>query len=185
MKFKHIIPITLISVFFFSGCGASDDIETTTETTTKKTITKTTKSVIETPSEIITTEPTTQETEITTSEPTTESNPIISSLQERDIKSGSGTTFIGKYLVAKIPENSFTDNDLIEFYYYCKENKSTYNYIIVDFDNGEGIWYDFELSKKKLEFDVEAGSGYIQHETLGYYNINSDNTITYEPVEEE
>lgn len=134
-----------------------------------------------------TTEPTSKQ-EISTSETTItksveESNFIISNLHEMDIKSGSGTTFIGKYLLAKIPENSFTDNDLIEFYNYCKENKSKYNYIIIDFGNGQGIWYDFELSKKELEFDSEVGSGYIQHKTLGYYTVNSDNTISYESAE--
>lgn len=182
MKLKYVIPITLISAAMLSGCGSSDET-TTTEATTEITSSKT----IETTTSVSTTtattaEPTTQKAE-TTTESVTKINPIISNLQEEAIKSGSGTTFIGKYLVAKIPETSFTDDDLIEFYNYCKENKSNYYYIIIDFGNGEGIWYDFELSKKELEFDTEAGSGYIQHKTLGYYTVNSDNTISYEPAE--
>lgn len=44
MKFKHIISAILISVFFFSGCGSSDETTTTETTTTESTNVETTSS---------------------------------------------------------------------------------------------------------------------------------------------
>lgn len=68
MKLKHIIPVVLISAIIFSGCGNSDNLETTTteitttETTTKTAILKTIEKPIETTTIQTTVEATTIET---------------------------------------------------------------------------------------------------------------------------
>ena len=110
MKFKHIIPITLMSTLIFTGCS-SDDETTTTEITTKASDMKITENIIETTTISI---PTTIETTIITTEEPKQTLVVTPIYQDIFLKlaDGIGTTLFEE--VKQIAEKSSYKYDITE-----------------------------------------------------------------------